>query len=372
MSQPPTVLLPDGRRAGWITEDGGVCPASVHWVDDSLSAKRAVQHLKQGQFLVWTGDFHQARALLKAIQRRIRPREDGARKDVTTQWFEHRAMHSRLAEITGRFLVLIESDGTLSNPRAPETQEAVGWAWGISERPRLVSYRTFMGAMGAAGWRRAGLVVQGLPGPITPHYGVFAPTRDAYISLLDTWDDLEGCRVLDVGCGTGVLSFVLLQRGAAFAVGTDMEARAVKCATQNAEQLGLSEKFSAVQTDLFPPDETFDRILFNAPWVPVAPATRLDRAVFDEGGDTLCRWLLGVVDRLNSGGEAGLILSDLPERLGLRSADWLQDKIRQAGLKVVARRAVAAHHGKSKNRYDPFYEVRKNEQIYLYRLAPKN
>ena len=151
-----------------------------------------------------------------------------------------------------------------------------------------------------------------------------------------------------------------------------MESRAVKCATQNAEQLGLAKQFTAVQADLFPPNETFDRIIFNAPWVPVAPETRLDRAVFDEGGDTLCRWLLGVAERLNPGGEAGLILSDLPERLGLRSAGWLEGKMQHAGLKLVGRRVLAARHGKSQNRRDPFYEVRKEEQIYLYRLVPEN
>jgi len=371
VSQPPTVLMPDGRHVQWITEDGVSCPVSVQCVDDSLSAKRAVQYLRDGVFLVWTGDFHHARSLLKAIQRRIRPREDGVKKDITTRWLGHRARHSQLAEITGRFLLLIEPDGSLANGRAPKTRQAVQWAWGLSTCARLVPYRTLMGAMGAAGWRRAGLSVEGLSGSITPHYGVFAPTRDRYVSLLNVWGSFDGCRVLDVGCGTGVLSFVLLQRGASFAVGTDMEPRSVACATENALNLGFSERFTAIQADLFPPGERFDRILFNAPWVPVAPATRLDRAVFDEGGKTLCRWLEGVSERLNPLGEAGLILSDLPERLGLRTADWLQEKIRSSGLRIVGEHSLAARHGKSTNRDDPFYEVRKDEQIYLYRLAPQ-
>ena len=106
MLHPQTVLLPDGRHAVWISEDGGTCPETVAYVDDALSAKQAARQLRDGVFLVWTGDFHQARTLMKAIQRRIRPREDGAQTSAS-RWLAQRRLHTQ-AEITGRFLILIE------------------------------------------------------------------------------------------------------------------------------------------------------------------------------------------------------------------------------------------------------------------------
>ena len=372
MLHPQTVLLPDGRHAVWISEDGGTCPETVAYVDDALSAKQAARQLRDGVFLVWTGDFHQARTLMKAIQRRIRPREDGAQTDLASRWLAQRRLHTQKAEITGRFLILIEPDGSVVNRRAPPLQEAMTWAWGPSEQARLVPYRTLVGALGAAGWRRAGIPVAGLSAPITPHYGVFTPTRHAYLSLLDAWDDVRGCRVLDVGCGTGVLSFLLLSRGAASAVATDLDPRSVVCANENAVSLGFSKQFTAIETDLFPVNETFDRIVFNPPWVPADPATRLDRAVYDAGGQTVCRWLAGVQTHLNPSGEAGLIVSDFPERLGLRSARWLQERVQEAGLHILSRTSVSAQHGKSQNRRDPFYDARKDEQISLYRLVPNH
>jgi methylase of polypeptide subunit release factors len=61
-------------------------------------------------------------------------------------------------------------------------------------------------------------------------------------------------------------------------VGTDVDARAVRCAQDNAKALGLAARFNATRADLFIPDVRFDRILFNAPWMPGKPATRLDHA----------------------------------------------------------------------------------------------
>ena len=83
MLHPQTVLLPDGRHAVWISEDGGTCPETVAYVDDALSNR-----LRNSEtvFLVWTGDFHQARTLMKAIQRRIRLLEDGAQTDLASRW----------------------------------------------------------------------------------------------------------------------------------------------------------------------------------------------------------------------------------------------------------------------------------------------
>lgn len=55
-----------------------------------------------------------------------------------------------------------------------------------------------------------------------------------------------GSTVLDVGCGSGILSVAALLLGAQSAVGVDIDELAVKTAVQNAELNGVQENFTAI------------------------------------------------------------------------------------------------------------------------------
>ncbi|NLG92426.1 MAG: 50S ribosomal protein L11 methyltransferase [Clostridiales bacterium] len=59
-----------------------------------------------------------------------------------------------------------------------------------------------------------------------------------------------GCDVLDVGCGSGILSVAALLLGAKSAVGVDIDPLAVKTAVQNAEINHVHERFTGVCGDL--------------------------------------------------------------------------------------------------------------------------
>lgn len=60
-----------------------------------------------------------------------------------------------------------------------------------------------------------------------------------------------GCRLLDVGCGSGILSIAALLLGAEQAVGVDIDALAVKTARENGELNGFVEpRFTVLQGDL--------------------------------------------------------------------------------------------------------------------------
>ncbi len=231
-----------------------------------------------------------------------------------------------------------------------------------------MALNTLVGALSAAEWTRKGIAVPGLQGKLKPRFGVFSPTRRAYVDLLSHLDP-KGKTVLDVGCGTGVLGFVLLQRGAVSAVGTDLDERSVVCATDNAVRLGLGERYRSELADLFPAGERFDCIVFNAPWVPEVPRTRLDRAVFDEGGATLHRFVEGLRASLTDGGVGAVLISDLPERLGLRDAGYVEKLATEAGLQVQSVADVPAAHGRIRDTRDPLHDVRAAERVRILILG---
>ena len=57
-------------------------------------------------------------------------------------------------------------------------------------------------------------------------------------------------KILDIGCGTGILSIVSLLLGADHADAVDISENAVKAATENAELNGVADRFTCFQNDL--------------------------------------------------------------------------------------------------------------------------
>ncbi len=363
----PDVTLPDTTVAAFHTEDGRDPPRTLVLADDQTRAADALRAIRDGADLLWTGDWHNGRQLLTALRRRVkRPRTDGtAVTDLAAIWRAERAHTHAVADVLGRVLVRIEPGGRVALRRVPPHEDAVRHALGAVEVPTLVALPTLIGMLGAWGWHEAGVEVPGLDGRIHPHFGVFPPTRNAYVRLLDHLD-FRGRTVLDTGCGTGVLGLVALQRGASRVVAVDVDPRAVACARDNAHRLGLQARFEACEADLFPDAARVDLALFNPPWLPEVPRTRLDRAVYDSG-DLVRRWLAGLP--LAENGRAGLLVSDLAVRLGLRPEGQLQAWIAEAGRTIEAVHDTAATHRKTHDRRDPLHEARAAERVQLWVLS---
>lgn len=80
----------------------------------------------------------------------------------------------------------------------------------------------------------------------------FAPSTISLL-LADRMSVTPGETVIDVGCGSGVLSIVAAKLGAKRVVGVDCAPDTQEVATRNAERLGVAEATSFLQGDLFEP-----------------------------------------------------------------------------------------------------------------------
>lgn len=350
----------------WLSANGRPAPTRVEVVSDSLTADDANRMASQGIAMLWHGDFHNARQILNALDRRV-----GAGKISGTpaeKFYRHRQSASHRARILGLLLVPLDPGPVVLLRRAPDLREAAAAAYGEIDEPSVVSLQELVGAIGAHQWRRKGVYVDALQDRIHPHYGTFFPTRNEYVELVAAAPLPADTLAFDVGTGTGVLAAVLARRGVRHVVATDNEPRAVACAAENFRNLGVEDRAEAVLTDMFPSGRA-PLIVCNPPWIPATPHSSLDSAVYDPGSRMLFRFLNELPDHLEPDGEGWLVLSDLAEHLGLRSRDDLLAAIDSAGLAVADRLDTTPTHPKASDRDDPLYEARAAEVTSLWRLV---
>lgn len=375
-------------QAAWRSENGQQAPRRVEVVDDTVSADAAYRMACEGTGLLWVGDFHNARHLMEALKRRLdkparshsakaRKAKAAAAAPVTpAQAFHlHRQVQGQRARVLSSILIALQPDYAIALRRAPDWRQACVEVWGEPAADaglQVVSLRELLGVVGAHEWRKKGVAmpVLGKEARIYPHYGVFSPVRGEYVQMVKDAPLPQAGKTLafDIGVGTGVLSAVLVKRGVQQVIATDMSPRALVCAKDNLQRLGLQEQVQLQQTDLFPEGQA-GLIVCNPPWVPARAVTTLEQAVYDDNSAMLRGFLNGLRAHLLPGGEGWLILSDLAEHLGLRSRAELEAWIADAGLYVVYRMDTQPVHGKAQDASDPLHAARAAEVTSLWRLA---
>lgn len=384
------------RSAGWRPENGATPPRDIVVIDDDIAADSALRLARTGTGLLWRGDYHNARQLLRALDRRLekqasrRASRKASRSSNTSNvsrgvetgdiFHANRLARSQRAAVLGRILIELEPDHTIRLRRAPDVREACEHAYGPpadegAGESMLVSLPEILGVISAFEWHRKGIEVSALAGRIHPAYGVFAPTRDEYIDLVAeaAWPPgVDRPMVFDLGTGTGVLAVLLARRGATEVVATDINPRAVRCAVDNADRLGVADRVRVEEADLWPAaPERADVVVCNPPWIPGRPTSALEQGIYDPKSDMVHRYLGELAQHLTPRGEGWLILSDLAELLGLRTREEFLQRITDAGLTVVGRHETTPRHPRATDDADPLHAARAGERTMLWRLAAR-
>ena len=385
----------------WLSQSNQVPPARIVLVDDKTTADEAYRLACAGTSMLWHGDFHNARQLLQALTRRIEhseqrkiskaankrdksagsPHSDKSTaeslvtsKIIPNLFHQQRQAQAQRSRLLSRLLLKLDAGYVSQLRRAPDVSAACIAAFGQLDEGMdescLLSFRDLQGALGAAGWRAKGVPIEPLNLSIFPHYGVFAPTRHEYVQLLLDAPLPDTCRVaFDIGTGTGLLAIILAQRGIKQIIATDLNPRALACASENFARLEL-DAVQLQQADLYPTDAPLANLLVcNPPWLPAKPTSPLEYAVYDANSAMLRGFLQGAKQHLAEQGEVWLILSDLAEHLQLRSRDQLLNWFSDANLEVKYRLDTQPKHGRSQDETDPLFAARSAEITSLWCLV---
>jgi 16S rRNA (guanine1207-N2)-methyltransferase len=148
---------------------------------------------------------------------------------------------------------------------------------------------------------------------LTTGSGVFAQGRldiGTGVLLREQSPPSAARAVLDLGCGYGVIGLaVAVAVPECMVTAVDVNERAVLLANENADRLGVSDRFTASVPDAVDPDARYDEIWSNPPirigkealhdllltWLPrLAPEGRARMVVGKNlGSDSLADWLTG-------------------------------------------------------------------------------
>jgi len=139
---------------------------------------------------------------------------------------------------------------------------------------------------------------------------VYPPSEDSML-FIESLDVKEGEKVLEIGCGSGVVSIHCARNGCSVTAG-DINPRAVELTRKNAEANGVG--IDVVETDVYSNiNGRFDTILFNLPYLPVDEDGLLAKSWSGgpDGLGPLPELLEGAKDHLEEDGRIVVVVSSL-------------------------------------------------------------
>jgi len=176
---------------------------------------------------------------------------------------------------------------------------------------------------------------------------------------------------IEIGVGSGVLSFQLIQNGFKNIFATDINKNAIIGVSQESKRLGFEELITLNHGDLFQNcDVKADLIVFNPPWLPAKHKLEegIDKAMYYEE-ELFPRFFEQAQKHLAPDGKIVLIFSNLAEVVDEESRHPIIEELqknKRFRKELHLRRDVRASSRRTKRR-----DSRDNEKVELWVLAPK-
>lgn len=140
---------------------------------------------------------------------------------------------------------------------------------------------------------------------------VYEPSEDSFLLADAALSEIKGTeKVLEVGCGSGIVSAVIKANTGAKVIGIDINPYAARCTKENGVEAVRGDLLSCIKG-------RFDMILFNPPYLPTEEKERSQdwlNAALDGGYDgkrTIYRFLEDAGNRLAGGGKILMLVSSL-------------------------------------------------------------
>jgi methylase of polypeptide subunit release factors len=331
-----------------------------------MDTKATVAEMIEGKYVLVEEFYSNGLQVLAELKRNLLL----THKDKSFQG--QRDYRTAFREASHRLLLKVK-DNKLMVKKSPD----IGWLKllypDVSEF--YVSFPEVQGMNSSWQWYQKGLEVKTLDLTIHPYYGTYFPTRFDHLKLFDKWlKKYEGSKdnAIEIGVGSGVLSFQLIQNGFKNIFATDTNKNAIIGVSQESKRLGFEELITLNHGDLFDNcDVKADVIVFNPPWLRAKHTLEegIDKAMYYEE-DLFPRFFEQAQKHLAPEGKIVLIFSNLAQVVDEESTHPIIEELqknKRFRKELHLRRDVRASSRRTKRT-----DSRNNEKVELWVLAPKD
>ena len=282
-----------------------------------------------------------------------------------------REYRAAFREASHRLLLKVK-DNKLTVKKCPDS----GWLTllypDVSEF--YVSFPEMQGMNSSWQWYEKGIEIKTLDLTLKPYYGTYFPTRFDHLKLFDKWlKKYDGAKnnAIDIGVGSGILTFQLIQNGFKNIFATDTNKNAIIGVAEESKRLGFEDKITLNHGDLFENcDVKADLIVFNPPWLLAKHALEegIDKAMYYEE-DLFPRFFEQAQEHLSPDGKIVLMFSNLAQVVDKESPHPIIEELRNHNRfrkELHLTRDVRASSRRTKRS-----DSRDNEKVELWVLGLK-
>ncbi len=139
---------------------------------------------------------------------------------------------------------------------------------------------------------------------------VYEPSEDSFLLAEAALADIKGSeRILEVGCGSGIISAVIKANTKAIVAGIDINPHAAACTRRNGVDAIIGDLLSCIKGK-------FDIIIFNPPYLPTLEGAKkdwIDVALDggDDGREIITRFIKDALSHLVENGSILMVVSSL-------------------------------------------------------------
>ena len=342
--------------------------ASIKFFDSSdlSQPNRIFNHLKRDGLALVLGKVEQIQQLTDYLQRKRRELSDvGNRQQKRGRALDKRSSKSERVTAVDplqRVMVLADATGKLQLEPVPDLPFLIEL---IGESAAANGEYPFMLPLAKLDRIQTALSnafqPEGFSIPIVASDNVLPPQSQETATLfrqgLENLPRPSG--LLDLGCGSGLLSIMAARLfPQAQIIATDIMPEATATTKINLQKQELQNRVEVCQGDLFQnlKGQTFDVIIFNAPWVVARVRSRAEIPTNDEKQQTITCFFEQVDRHL---APQGHLLLGYADHSGEKAINRLTDLINQAGYKIgqLYKARVVTHRSKKRRENIMVYDL---------------
>lgn len=331
--------------------------------DRATDIQLAIKALEAGKPLLITAFYSNGLLLLRELQMHLK------RKLSNKSFQEQRKYRSEYRKLSN--LILIEIvDHKLTVKKSP----SIGWLEKLYPETSnfLLTFPQVQGLNSSWQWYQNGISIPVLRNKVHPYYGTYFPTRFEHLVLFDNWlKRYEGPKksAIDVGIGSGILSFQMIKYGFQKVFGTDTNPNAIVGLREFMGETKLSRKIELDFGHLFGKwEKQTELIVFNPPWLPESrDQDRNDEAIY-YNENLFPDFFVGAKKRLLPDGKLVIIFSNLAQITNVTKDHPIEKELAEGGrfqLEKCYKKTVKDASDKTKR--DQYW--RSSEEVELWVLT---